>query len=162
MMHWATTSAGTSTIIKPSLPRNRVFRQHDPTGGPGFRLLKEASVDKVNLSQKFALLSEQWSPKVVGELNGQQCKIAKIQGEFVWHHHEAEDELFLVIEGQVTIHLPDRDVVLDQGELLIVPRGVEHKPEAQEEAQILMFEPVGTLNTGNVVDERTVRQVERI
>jgi len=117
---------------------------------------------KVNLAQKFALFSEQWSPKLVGELNGQQCKIAKIQGEFVWHHHEAQDEFFLVIQGQMTIKLPDEDVHLGEGEFLIVPRGVEHKPVAAEEAHILMFEPEGTLNTGNVQDERTVQQVERI
>jgi len=117
---------------------------------------------KVSLAQKFALFSEQWSPKLVGELNGQQVKIAKIQGEFVWHHHEAEDELFMVIQGQMTIKLPDEDVHLEAGEFLIVPRGVEHKPVAKEEAHILLFEPAGTLNTGNVQDERTVRQAERI
>jgi mannose-6-phosphate isomerase-like protein (cupin superfamily) len=107
-------------------------------------------------------MDEQWSPKLIGELNGQQIKIAKIQGEFVWHHHEAEDEFFLVVQGQMTIKLPDQDVHLEEGEFFIVPRGVEHKPVAEKEAHILMFEPVGTLNTGNVQDERTVQQVERI
>jgi mannose-6-phosphate isomerase-like protein (cupin superfamily) len=119
-------------------------------------------MEKVNLAQKFALFAEQWSPKLVGELNGQQIKIAKIQGEFVWHHHEAEDEFFMVIQGRMTIKLPDRDVQLEEGEFLIVPRSVEHKPIAEQEAHILMFEPAGTLNTGNVQDERTVQQVERI
>jgi mannose-6-phosphate isomerase-like protein (cupin superfamily) len=119
-------------------------------------------MEKVNLAQKFALFTEQWSPKLIGELNGQQIKIAKIQGEFIWHHHEAEDEFFMVIQGQMTIKLPDRDVDLEAGEFLIVPHGVEHKPVAKEEAHILLFEPAGTLNTGNVQDERTVQQVERI
>jgi mannose-6-phosphate isomerase-like protein (cupin superfamily) len=119
-------------------------------------------MEKVNLARKFALLSELWSPKLVGELNGQHVKIARIQGEFVWHHHEAEDELFFVIEGQMTIKLPDTDVHLEKGELLIVPRGVEHKPVAEEETHILLFEPAGTLNTGNVRDERTVHEIEQI
>jgi mannose-6-phosphate isomerase-like protein (cupin superfamily) len=119
-------------------------------------------MDKVNLAQKFALFDAHWSPKLIGELNGQQIKIAKIQGEFVWHHHEAEDEFFLVVKGQMTIKLPDRDVRLEEGEFLIVPRGVEHKPVAEREAHILMFEPAGTLNTGNVQSERTVQDVERI
>ena len=119
-------------------------------------------MDKVNLAQKFSLFDEQWSPKLIGQLNGQQIKIAKIQGEFVWHHHADADEFFLVVHGKMTIKLPDRDVQLQEGEFLIVPRGVEHKPVAQKEAHILMFEPVGTLNTGNVQSERTVQDVERI
>jgi mannose-6-phosphate isomerase-like protein (cupin superfamily) len=119
-------------------------------------------MEKVSLAQKFALFDDQWSPKLIGELNGQQIKIAKIQGEFVWHQHEAEDEFFMVVQGQMTIKLPDEDVHLEEGEFFVVPRGVEHKPVAVEEAQILMFEPAGTLNTGNVQDERTVQEVERI
>ena len=119
-------------------------------------------MEKVNLAQKFSLFAEQWSPKLIGELNGQQIKIAKIQGEFVWHHHEAEDEFFLVVQGQITIKLSDQDVDLTKGEFLIVPRGVEHKPVAEQEAQILMFEPAGTLNTGNVQDERNIQETERI
>ena len=117
---------------------------------------------KVNLAEKFSLFDEHWSPKVIGELNGQQVKIAKIQGEFVWHHHEDEDELFMVIKGELTVKLPDEDVHLQEGEFLIVPRGIEHKPVAEREAHILMFEPTGTLNTGNVQTERTVQEVERI
>ena len=119
-------------------------------------------MEKVNLAQKLALFNEHWSPKVIGELNGQQVKIAKIQGEFVWHHHEDEDELFMVIKGELTVKLPDEDVHLQEGEFLIVPRGIEHKPVAEREAHILMFEPTGTLNTGNVQSERTVQEVERI
>ena len=119
-------------------------------------------MEKVNLAQKFALFCEQWSPKLIGELNGQQIKIAKIQGEFVWHHHEAEDEFFLVVQGRMTIKLPDQDVHLEECEFFIVPRGVEHKPVAAKKAQILMFEPMGTLNTGNVQDERTVQELERL
>jgi mannose-6-phosphate isomerase-like protein (cupin superfamily) len=113
-------------------------------------------MDKVSLKEKFALFDELWSPRIVGELNGQQVKLAKLQGEFAWHHHEAEDELFLVVEGRLTIKLPERDVVLEEGEFLIVPRGVEHMPVAEDEAHVLLFEPAGTLNTGNVRDERTI------
>jgi mannose-6-phosphate isomerase-like protein (cupin superfamily) len=119
-------------------------------------------LDKVNLAQKFTLFDEHWSPKVIGELNGQQVKIAKIEGEFIWHHHETEDELFLVIKGKLTIKLPDRDVRLAEGEFLIVPRGVEHKPIAEQEAHVLLLEPAGTLNTGNVQSERTVQEIERV
>ena len=117
---------------------------------------------KVNLAEKFSLFDEQWSPKIIGELNGQQVKIAKIQGEFVWHHHETEDELFLVVKGQLIIKLREGDVILEAGEFLIVPRGVEHKPVAEQEAHVLMFEPKSTLNTGNVRDERTVEELETI
>jgi mannose-6-phosphate isomerase-like protein (cupin superfamily) len=119
-------------------------------------------LDKVNLAQKFTLFDEHWSPKVIGELNGQQVKIAKIEGEFIWHHHETEDELFLVIKGKLTIKLPDRDVRLAEGEFLIVPRGVERKPIAEQEAHVLLLEPAGTLNTGNVQSERTVQEIERV
>lgn len=113
-------------------------------------------MDKVNLAEKFSRFSEQWSPKVVGELNGSEVKIAKIQGEFVWHHHEDADEMFLVVKGRMTIRLRDGDVELTEGEFFVVPRGVEHCPVADEECQILMLEPKGTLNTGNVQSERTV------
>jgi len=112
-------------------------------------------MDKVNLAQKLASFAEHWQPRIVGELNGQHVKLAKLQGEFVWHHHENEDELFLVVKGAMTIELRDRDVHLAEGELFIVPRGVEHRPVAKEEAHILLFEPAGTLNTGNVRNERT-------
>jgi mannose-6-phosphate isomerase-like protein (cupin superfamily) len=117
---------------------------------------------KVNLAEKYKLFSEHWSPKIVGELNGQVIKIAKVRGEFVWHKHDDEDEFFLVNKGQMIIRLRDQDIELRQGEFFIVPRGMEHKPIAVEEAEILMFEPAGTLNTGNVRDQRTIDEVERI
>ena len=119
-------------------------------------------MDKVNLREKLALFDELWSPRIVGELNGQQIKLAKLQGEFAWHHHEAEDEMFLVVKGRLTIKLPEQDVVLEEGEFLIVPRGVEHKPVAEEEAHVLLFEPIGTLNTGNVRDEHTIDELQTI
>ncbi len=111
---------------------------------------------KVNLADKFGVIDEFWSPRIVGELNGQQVKIARLKGEFIWHHHEDEDELFLVVRGRLLLQLRDGEVALDPGELFIVPRGVEHRPVAPEEAQVLMFEPKGTLNTGNVHSERTI------
>jgi mannose-6-phosphate isomerase-like protein (cupin superfamily) len=119
-------------------------------------------VEKVNLSQKFSLFDEFWLPKIVGELNGQQVKLAKLKGEFTWHHHDAEDEMFLVIKGRLTMKLPEQEIVLEEGEFLIVPRGVEHMPVAEEEAHVLLFEPAGTLNTGNVRDERTVEAPQAI
>ena len=119
-------------------------------------------MDSVNLSQKFSLFEEHWSPKLVGELNGQHVKIAKVEGEFVWHHHEAADEFFMVIKGDLTIKLPYEDVHLDEGEFLIVPRGLAHKPVAERETHILMFEPANTLNTGNVQGDRTIPAVEWI
>jgi len=119
-------------------------------------------VEKVSLAQKFSLFDEYWSPKVVGKLNGQVVKIAKLKGEFLWHHHEAEDEFFMVIKGRMVIKLPDQDVSLEPGEFFIVPRGVEHKPVAEEEAHVLMFEPESTLNTGNIQSERTIEKPESI
>jgi mannose-6-phosphate isomerase-like protein (cupin superfamily) len=119
-------------------------------------------MDKVNLADKFALFAEHWSPKVVGELNGQQVRLAKLLGTFDWHHHEHEDELFLVIRGRLTLRLRDREVVLEPGEFFIVPRGVEHQPHADEEAHALLFEPATTLNTGNVRSERTHEQLDRL
>lgn len=117
---------------------------------------------KVNLAQKFDLFNEVWSPRIVGELNGQHVKLAKLHGEFVWHHHDAEDELFLVVKGQLIMKLRDGDIVLNEGEFLIVPRGVEHKPVAPKEVQVLLFEPKGTLNTGNVDGEMTVAELDNI
>jgi len=119
-------------------------------------------MEKVNLAEKLSRFSERWSPKVVAELNGQQVKLAKLEGEFVWHQHDQEDELFLVVKGTLEIQFRDRVVRLGEGELLVVPRGVEHKPVAQGEVQVLLFEPASTLNTGNVRDERTVEEPERI
>ena len=116
-------------------------------------------MDKVNLAEKLGSFAEHWQPRIVGELNGQHVKVAKLQGEFVWHHHDAEDELFLVVKGAITIQLRDRDIHLGEGEFFIVPRGVEHRPVAAEEAHILLFEPASTLNTGNVRNERTFEAV---
>jgi mannose-6-phosphate isomerase-like protein (cupin superfamily) len=119
-------------------------------------------MDKVNLREKFRSFSDCWKPKVAGELNGQQVKLVKFVGEFVWHHHEHEDELFLVVRGRFRMEFRDRHVWLEEGEFLIVPHGVEHRPVADEEAHVLLFEPASTLNTGNVRNERTVPQLERI
>ncbi len=118
-------------------------------------------MNKVNLREKLALFSEHWRPRVVGDLNGQQVKLAKLKGEFVWHHHENEDELFLVLRGRLLLRLREAEVVLDEGEFFIVPRGVEHQPVAEEEVHVLLFEPASTLNTGNVRNERTIERLER-
>jgi mannose-6-phosphate isomerase-like protein (cupin superfamily) len=117
---------------------------------------------KVNLNEKLALFSEVFQPKIIGELNGQHVKLVKVLGPFVWHHHENEDEMFLVIHGRLRIEFRDREVWIEQGEFLIVPRGVEHRPVADEEAHILLFEPAGTLNTGNTEGEMTARVLQRI
>ena len=117
---------------------------------------------KVNLREKLALFDERWAPRIVGELNGQHVKLAKLEGEFVWHHHELEDELFLVLKGRLEIELRDGSVVLDEGEFYVVPRGVEHRPVAHGEVHVLLLEPATTLNTGNVENERTVADLERI
>ncbi|MGC9396924.1 MAG: cupin domain-containing protein [Anaerolineae bacterium] len=120
-------------------------------------------MEKVNLSQKFGLFDDLWSPKIVGELNGQYVKLAKLKGEFVWHRHEAEDELFMVIEGTLVIQLQGQDdIVLEPGEFVIIPRGVEHKPVAAEEVHVLLFEPQSTQHTGNVKTERTVEKLDWI
>ena len=119
-------------------------------------------MQKVNLAEKFSLIDEYWSPKIVGELNGQQVKLAKLKGEFVWHDHEAEDELFLVVKGRLLLKLRDRDVLVEEGELFIVPRGVEHKPVAEREVHVMLFEPASTQHTGNVQTEKTVNAQERI
>ena len=121
------------------------------------------SMEKVNLAEKFALFDDTWSPKLVGEVNDFAVKLVKFEGEFVWHHHDAEDELFLVVKGSMTIRFRDRDDVdLAEGEFLIVPRGVEHMPVAHGECQVLLLEPKTVLNTGNVVNERTVATLERL
>ena len=119
-------------------------------------------MNKVNLVEKFSCFSEHWNPKVAGELNGQQVKLSKFKGEFIWHKHEAEDELFLVVKGSFNMELRDQTIVLNEGEFLIVPKGVEHKPVAAEEVWVMLFEPASTLNTGNVVDVKTKRTLETI
>ena len=119
-------------------------------------------MEKVNLREKFDLFSERWSPKIVGELNGQQVKLVKFLGPFVWHHHDKEDELFFVVKGRFRMEFRDRHVWLEEGEFLIVPRGVEHRPVAEEEAEVLLFEPATTLNTGNVRNDLTKERLEKI
>ncbi|MFK7846744.1 MAG: cupin domain-containing protein [Rhodothermales bacterium] len=119
-------------------------------------------MELVNLNEKLSQFNEYWEPKVVGELNGQLVKLAKVKGEFVWHHHEDEDELFYVVKGELQLLFRDRTVVLREGEFFIVPRGVEHKPVAAEEVHLMLFEPGTTLNTGNVRTERTVEDLDRI
>lgn len=120
-------------------------------------------MEKVNLAEAYASFDEHWAPRLAGELNGQAVKLAKADGEFVWHRHEDADELFLVTSGELRIELrDDPDVVLREGEFVIVPRGVEHRPVADEEAEILLFEPAETRNTGNVENERTRTELDRV
>lgn len=117
---------------------------------------------KVNLAQKFSRFTDYCNPRIVGEVNDCQVKVVKLKGEFIWHHHENEDELFLVTRGRLLMKLRDGDVTIDEGEFLIVPRGVEHCPVAEEEVHIVLIEPKSTLNTGNLRNERTVAELERI
>ncbi len=119
-------------------------------------------MQKVNLAEAFGRFDDRWSPKIIGEVNDCQVKLAKVQGEFVWHRHETEDELFMVIKGRFTLRFRDRDVDLEEGELMIVPQGVEHLPVADEEAWLLVFEPGTTLNTGDAGGDRTVDEPERL
>ena len=119
-------------------------------------------LERIDLAEKLAGFDERWSPRIVAELNGQHVKLVKLEGEFVWHSHAEEDELFLVIEGRLTIELRDGAVVLGPGQMVVVPRGVEHRPIADGEVHVLLFEPAGTLNTGNVRNERTVEEPKRI
>jgi len=117
-------------------------------------------MEKVNIEEKLALFDEHWRPKVVGELNGQHVRLAKFRGEFVWHEHEDEDEFFLVLHGSFDMHFRDRIVTINKGEFIIVPRGVEHCPCTDQEVHVLLFEPAGTLNTGNTESDRTLRDLD--
>src|SRR5436309_15953024 len=119
-------------------------------------------MQSVNLAQKFALFDDYWSPKIAGELNDSYVKLTKLKGEFVWHHHEREDELFLVVKGRLRMKLKDGDLLIEPGEFVIIPHGVEHLPVAEEETHVLLFEPNSTLNTGNVRNERTVARLDRL
>ena len=119
-------------------------------------------MEKINLNKKFSLFHEYWSPKIVGEMNDSYIKLAKLKGEFDWHHHDNEDELFMVVKGQLTIKFRDKDVILDEGELIVIPKGVDHLPVAAEEVHVMLIEPKGTLNTGNMVTEKTKKVLERI
>ena len=120
------------------------------------------TIRKVNLNETFGRFQEHWKPKIVGEVNDSLVKLVKFKGEFVWHHHDNEDELFLVVRGRMRMQLRDGDIVVNPGEFIIIPHGVEHKPVAEEETEVLLFEPNSTLNTGNVRNERTVPQLERL
>jgi len=117
-------------------------------------------MEKVNLADKLSRFDDYWSPKIVGELNGQQVKLAKLHGEFVWHAHKNEDELFFVIAGRLVIELRDGAITLEPGEFVIIPCGVEHKPVADDEVHVLLFEPAGTVNTGGIRNERTVERLD--
>ena len=119
-------------------------------------------MEKVNLAEKLSLFNDYFSPKIVGELNGQQVKLVKFKGEFVWHHHDNEDELFYVVKGNFDMEFRDKVVTINEGEFIIVPRGVEHRPNAREEVHVVLFEPGTTLNTGNVKNEMTLEQLEKI
>jgi mannose-6-phosphate isomerase-like protein (cupin superfamily) len=119
-------------------------------------------MDKVNIKEKFSLFNEYWSPKIAGEVNDMHVKLAKLKGEFDWHHHEQEDEMFLVIKGTLLIKLREKDIRLNEGEFFIVPKGVEHMPVAKEEVHVLFIEPKSTLNTGNQITERTVTDLPSI
>ena len=120
-------------------------------------------INKVNISEKLNLFSDHWNPRIVAELNGQQVKLAKFQGEFVWHKHENEDEMFLVLEGSFKMELREKTIIINKGDFIIIPKGVEHKPSAEKEVQIMLFEPATTLNTGeNPVSELTKTNLEKI
>jgi mannose-6-phosphate isomerase-like protein (cupin superfamily) len=119
-------------------------------------------MDKVNLKEKLSQFQDHWNPRIAGELNGQHVKLSKLKGEFIWHHHEQEDELFLVISGSLKMEYRDRTEIINEGEFVIVPKGVEHKPVAEEEVEVLLFEPASTLNTGNIENERTKKNLDLI
>ncbi|NLX90835.1 MAG: cupin domain-containing protein [Firmicutes bacterium] len=119
-------------------------------------------MDKVNLAQKFGQFNEHWSPKIVGEINESYVKIAKLKGEFVWHHHDKEDEMFFVIKGKLIVRFRDKDIQLEEGEFLIIPKGVEHLPVAPEEVCVMLIEPKSTVNTGNIKNDRTIDSLERL
>ncbi len=119
-------------------------------------------MEKVNLNQKFELFKEHWSPKIAGELNGQHVKLVKLQGEFVWHKHDLEDELFFVTKGSLKMELRDRTITIEENEFLIVPRGVEHRPVAEKEVWVMLFEPAATLNTGDAVSKHTKKELDWI
>lgn len=119
----------------------------------------DGAMEKVNLAEKFARFTDAWSPKIVGAVNDFHVKVVKLRGEFVWHHHDVEDELFLVVQGALRMRFRDRDVLVNPGEFIIVPHGVEHMPVAETECHVVLLEPQGTLNTGNVENERTVKEL---
>jgi mannose-6-phosphate isomerase-like protein (cupin superfamily) len=117
---------------------------------------------KINIAEKLSQFSDHWNPRIIGELNGQQVKATKLKGEFFFHHHEHEDEMFLIVKGTLKMEFRDHTEIIKPGEFIIVPRGVEHKPVADEEVELLLFEPASTLNTGNIENERTKKHLEKI
>ena len=119
-------------------------------------------MESINLLEKFDLINEYWSPRLLGELNNQAVKIAKLKGKFIWHHHENEDEMFFVIKGELIIKLKDQDIVLKENEFFIIPKGTEHKPVAKDEVWVMMFEPISTINTGNIKSDITIDKIEKI
>ena len=119
-------------------------------------------MEKVNIKEKLATFTDYWNPRIIGELNGQHVKAVKFKGEFVWHHHDNEDELFLVVKGSFRMGLPGKEVVVNEGEFVVIPRGVEHRPMADQEVHVLLFEPASTLNTGNIENEKTRATLEKI
>ena len=119
-------------------------------------------MNKINLADKFGLFNEYWSPKIVGELNGSYIKLAKLKGEFDWHHHENEEEMFLVVKGELIIKFRDEDIAINAGEFIVIPRGVEHLPVAAEEVHVMLIEPKETLNTGNIINEKTKQVIDWI
>lgn len=123
---------------------------------------EKPTIEVVSLTEKLGSFQDYWTPKIVGELNDSFVKLVKLKGEFVWHHHETEDELFLVVKGSLLIKLRDRDIRVESGEFVIIPRGLEHLPVAEDEVHVLLLEPKSTLNTGNVTNERTVAQLDHI
>ncbi|MFT5089557.1 MAG: mannose-6-phosphate isomerase-like protein (cupin superfamily) [Planctomycetota bacterium] len=120
------------------------------------------SLEKINIREKLALFDEYWTPKIAGELNGQHVKLVKLSGEFVWHKHDDEDELFLVIQGALSMQFRERTVQIEEGEFIIVPRGIEHCPRADSEVHVLVFEPIGTLNTGDAISDKMVPELDEI
>jgi mannose-6-phosphate isomerase-like protein (cupin superfamily) len=128
----------------------------------GQTILIFKNMDKVNIEEKLSQFSDYYNPRIIGELNGQHVKATKLKGEFIWHHHENEDEMFLIIKGTLKMEFRDKTVELKPGEFIIVPRGVEHKPVAEEEVHLLLFEPASTINTGNLENERTRKKLEKI
>lgn len=119
-------------------------------------------MDKINIDSKLEQINDHWNPRIIGELNGQQVKAVKIQGEFIWHHHDHEDELFFVIKGKLKMEFRDKTVEIGPGEMIVVPHGVEHRPVAEEEVHMLLFEPASTLNTGNIENERTKKELQKL
>ncbi len=124
--------------------------------------MEKINMEKINLAEKLQLFNEYWSPKIIGEINDSYVKVAKFKGEFTWHVHDNEDEMFYVVKGILTVKFKDKDIHLHEGEFIIIPKGTEHMPVAHEEVHVLLIEPKSTLNTGNVINDKTIEKLERI